>query len=241
MMSIIHQSNVFGTINPIEELIQKAKQNNTVTLIDAAQSIPSIPIDVQDLGCDFLVFSGHKMLGPTGVGVLYGTERILDSMNPFLSGGQMIQKVTLNEVTFSDLPLKFEAGTPNIAQVIGLGEAILYLSSIGMNQISEYKKTLTQFALDKLSFLENIIIYGNPKNRGSVISFNISGINSMDLAQVLDQYGICMRAGHHCAQPIMNKLKIDATARISFYLYNTKEEIEYLYESIKKAILFFRK
>ena len=239
MISIIHQSNVFGTINPIEKIIKLAKNVGALTLIDAAQSVPHSIIDVNSLGCDFLVFSGHKMLGPTGVGVLYGKEEILNSMDPFLSGGQMINKVGLNNVSFTELPLKFEAGTPNIAQVIGLGESIKYLLSIGYENIIKYENYLTNYALNKLKDLDQITMYGESNYRGSVISFNLNKIDSFDLAQFLNHKGISIRTGHHCAQPIMKKIGVSSTARISFYIYNTIKEIDYFISSLKDAIKFF--
>ena len=241
IVSIIHQSNVFGTINSLRKIIKYAKAVKAVTLIDAAQSIPHLKIDVRSLGCDFLVFSGHKMLGPTGVGVLYGKEKILDSMDPFLAGGQMINVVDLDNVSFADLPLKFEAGTPNIAQVIGMGESIKFLLDIGFENIYSYEKKITEYAIDKLININQIKIYGESKNRGSVISFNITGIHSLDLAQFLDHKGIAIRSGHHCTQPLMKKLGISSTARVSFYFYNTIEEIDYFISSIKEAIIFFNR
>ncbi len=241
IVSIIHQSNVFGTINPINQIIKKAKKFNAITLIDAAQSVPHIKIDVNDIECDFLVFSGHKMLGPTGVGVLYGNEKILEIMDPFLSGGQMINQVKSDGSSFAELPYKFEAGTPNIAQVIGLGESINFISSIGYKNIIKYENNLTEYALNKLKKLNEVCIYGHSNNRGSVISFNIDGIHSLDLAQFLNHKGISIRAGHHCAQPLMKDINLNSTARISFYFYNTLKEIDYFIKSIKDAIIFFNR
>ncbi len=241
IVSIIHQSNVFGTINPIKEIINKAKLVGALTLIDAAQSIPHSRIDVNKLDCDFLVFSGHKMLGPTGVGILYGKENILNSMDPFISGGQMIDNVNLYDVSFTDLPLKFEAGTPNIAQVIGLGEAIKFLLDIGFDNIYDYENSLIDYTLKQLTSIDEMTIYGQSKNRGGVFSFNLDGINSFDLAEYLNYKNIAIRAGHHCAQPIMSKLKIPSTARLSTYLYNTKEEIDYFISCLKDSIKFFNR
>ena len=241
IVSIIHQSNVFGTINPIDQIIKKAKEVNALTLIDAAQSVPHSNIDVKSIGCDILVFSGHKMLGPTGVGILYGKEDILKRMDPFLGGGQMINEVQLDSVSFADLPLKFEAGTPNIAQVIGLGESINFILSIGYKNIINYENQLTQYALDQLNKINAIRIYGQSNNRGSVISFNIDGIHSLDLAQFLNHKGIAIRSGHHCTQPLMKRIQVSSTARISFYFYNTIKEIDYFIESIKDAISFFKR
>ena len=239
LVSLIHQSNVLGTVNPIKEIIQIAKKQGAITLIDAAQTVPHLEVDVKEIDCDFLVFSGHKMVGPTGVGILYGKENILDGMQPFMSGGQMINEVNLHSVTFNELPLKFEAGTPNIAQVIGLGESIDFISKIGINKINEYERYLTEYALAKLRLNAKIALYANSKHQGSVISFNIQGINAYDLAEFLDQKNIAVRVGHHCAQPLMKVLGVPSTIRISFYLYNTIEEIDFLILSIEEAIKFF--
>jgi len=239
LLCLIHQSNVFGTINPIKQIIEYAKNVGAVTLIDAAQSIPHTTIDVQDLGCDFLAFSGHKMIGPTGVGILYGKKKLLDSMNPFLGGGEMIKEVSLNNVSFADIPAKFEAGTPNIAQVIGLGEAINFLNVIGFDFIDEYIKELTEYTIDSLSSINDLIIYGETSFRNSVVSFNLAEVHPHDLAQSLDQEGIAIRAGHHCAQPIMTKLEVSSTARVSLYIYNTKSEIDLLVNALEKTIQFF--
>ncbi len=242
LVSIIHQSNVFGTINPIKKIIRHAKKVNAITFIDAAQSVPHNHVDVQDLGCDFLAFSGHKMLGPTGIGVLYGKTELLDSMSPFMGGGDMISTVTMSESTWNDIPYKFEAGTPNIAQAIGLGAAINYINKIGMSNIHEHEQNLLNMALDKLRSIEGIEIYGhkNSKN-GAVISFNLEGVHPHDVAELLNQDGIAVRAGHHCAQPIMDKLGVSSTIRASFYLYNTKEEIDLLCKSLIKTADFFKK
>ncbi len=239
LVSLIHQSNVLGTINPIKEIIQIAKKQGALTLIDAAQTVPHLKVDVKEIDCDFLVFSGHKMVGPTGVGILYGKENILDEMEPFMSGGQMINEVNLFSVTFNELPLKFEAGTPNIAQVIGLGKSIDFISNIGIHNIHEYEAYLTSYALEKFNLNDKIELYANSKNQGSVISFNIKGINAYDLAEFLDQKNIAVRVGHHCAQPLMKILGVPSTIRISFYFYNTIEEIDTLIESIEDAIQFF--
>lgn len=241
LVSIIHQSNVFGTINPIKKIINLAKKVNAIIFIDAAQSVPHSPVDVQDLDCDFLAFSGHKMLGPTGIGVLYGKTELLESMAPFMGGGDMINSVTMSESTWNDIPYKFEAGTPKIAQAIGLGAAIDYLNDIGMNNIDEYLKDLTIITLEKLKSIDGLEIYGHQSSEnGAVISFNLEGIHPHDLAQFLDQDGIAVRAGHHCAQPIMDKLGVSSTIRASFYLYNTEEEINLLCESLIKTANFFK-
>jgi len=241
IVSVIHQSNVFGTINPIKDIIVKAKSVNAITFIDAAQSIPHSHIDVQDLNCDFLAFSGHKMLGPTGIGVLYGKPELLDSMIPFMGGGDMINSVTMAESTWNDVPYKFEAGTPKIAQAIGLGAAIDYINEIGLTNIQDYVKHLLNIALDKLRIIDGLTIYGHQVGKSSsVISFNLDGVHPHDLAQFLDQDGIAVRAGHHCAQPIMDKLGISSTIRASFYLYNTEEEIDKLCDSLIKTAKYFK-
>ena len=239
LMALVHQSNVFGTINPILKIVNLAKSKGIITLIDGAQAAPHFPVDLSDVDCDFYVFSGHKMVGPTGVGVLIGRKSLLEEMDPFLGGGEMINKVTLNSSTWNDVPWKFEAGTPNIAQVIGLGAAIDFLNDIGLNKVQEHEEKLLQYGLESLSTIDGIILYGSPKNRGAVIPFNVKDIHPHDLAKFLDTDNICIRAGHHCAQPIMNKLGISASARASFYLYNNTDDIDRLVESIKKTLNIF--
>ena len=239
ILSISHQSNVFGTVNPINEIIDEAKKVDAITVIDGAQAVPHMKVNIEDLGCDFYAFSGHKMLGPTGVGVLIGRKNILEEMDPFMGGGEMINTVNMDKSTWNDVPWKFEAGTPNIAQVIGLGAAIDYIEKIGIENIHQYEQELLKYGLDILSQEENITLYGNPTTRGAVIPFNVKNIHPHDLAKFLDTDGICIRAGHHCAQPIMNKLKITATARASFYIYNTRNDIEKLVEGIKKTADIF--
>ena len=238
LVSIIHQSNVFGTINPVKDIIEMAKGVGAVTLIDAAQSVPHQKVDVQDLDCDFLAFSGHKMLGPTGVGVLYGKPEILEEMPPFMGGGEMIRTVSLNESTWNDIPWKFEAGTPNIAQAIGLGSAIDYINEIGLDKIHEHEQDILTYALEKMQKIPEVNIYGSADERGAVISFNLKNIHPHDLSQLLDNDGIAIRAGHHCAQPIMKKLGVSATGRASFYLYNSKEDVDRLCESLVKTVKF---
>ena len=239
ILSVSHQSNVFGTVNPINEIIDGAKKVDAITVIDGAQAVPHMKVDIEDLGCDFYAFSGHKMLGPTGVGVLIGRKNILEEMDPFMGGGEMINTVNMDKSTWNDVPWKFEAGTPNIAQVIGLGAAIDYIEEIGIENIHQYEQELLKYGLDILSQDENITLYGNPTTRGAVIPFNVKNIHPHDLAKFLDTDGICIRAGHHCGQPIMNKLKITATARASFYIYNTRNDIEKLVEGIKKTADIF--
>jgi len=241
LVSVIHQSNVFGTINPIKKIINRAKQVGAITLIDAAQSVPHSHVDVQELDCDFLAFSGHKMLGPTGIGILYGKTELLNSMTPFMGGGDMINSVTMIESTWNDIPYKFEAGTPNIAQAIGLGAAIDYINEIGLTNIQDYVEHLVKTALEKLRAIDGLTIYGHQIGESSsVISFNLEGVHPHDLAQFLDQDGIAVRAGHHCAQPIMDKLSVSSTIRASFYLYNTKEEIDKLCASLRNTAKFFK-
>ena len=215
-----------------------AHQVGAITVVDAAQSVPHHPVDVTELDCDFLAFSGHKMLGPTGIGVLFGKPELLEAMEPFLSGGEMIQSVTMEKSTWNEIPWKFEAGTPKIAQVIGLGAAIDYLTSIGFEAIGEYENDLTGYALKSLGEIDGLTIHGNSAKRGPVISFTVKDVHPHDLAQFLDQEGIAIRAGHHCAQPIMQKLGVPATSRVSIYFYNTRSEIDILADSIRKTIDF---
>lgn len=235
MLAMVHQSNVFGTINPVSKIIELAKSRGVVTLIDGAQAVPHFPVDISKIDCDFYVYSGHKMVGPTGVGVLVGRKTILEKMDPFLGGGEMINNVTMEKSTWNEIPWKFEAGTPNIAQVIGLGRAIEFISDIGLENIQLHEDKLLEYSIEELSKINGIKLYGNPSNRGAVIPFNIEGVHSHDLAKFLDTDEICIRAGHHCAQPIMNVLGISASARASFYLYNNAKDIDKLVESIKKT------
>ena len=236
IISISHQSNVFGTINPIKNIIDKAKNMDIITLIDGAQAVPHLKVNLAELDSDFYVFSGHKMLGPTGVGVLIGRNELLEEMEPFLGGGEMINKVNMHESTWNEIPWKFEAGTPKVAQVIGLGAAIKYLMNIGLENIHNHEQGLLQYALDILEQNENIILYGNPPERGAVIPFNLKNIHAHDLAKFLDLDGICIRAGHHCAQPIMDYLNVSSTARISMNIYNDENDIDILAAGIKKTI-----
>ena len=239
IVSITHMSNVLGTINPIKKIAKIVKSIGAIFIIDGAQSVSHMPVDVQDLGCDFLAFSGHKMLGPTGVGVLWGKLNLLNDLEPFLSGGEMIEKVTLDNSTWNEVPYKFEAGTPNYIQAIGLGAAVKYLKDIGMDNVRNYEDTLTSYALEKLQNIPNIYIHGNPKKRGGVISFNIDGVHPQDLAQFLNEDKICLRVGHHCAQPLLETLNETSTARISFYIYNNFSDIDKLVDSINSTIKYF--
>ena len=239
LISLTHQSNVFGTINPLNNIIDEAKKIGAITVIDGAQAVPHMKVDIKKLGCDFYTFSGHKMLGPTGVGVLIARKNILEEIDPFMGGGEMINSVNMDESTWNEVPWKFEAGTPNIAQVIGLGAAIDYIQKIGIENIHQHEQELLHYGLDLLDQNKDVTLYGKADNRGAVIPFNLENIHPHDLAKFLDTDGICIRAGHHCAQPIMNKLGVSATARASFYLYNTKEDIEKLVESINKTVRIF--
>jgi cysteine desulfurase / selenocysteine lyase len=241
LVALTQMSNALGTINPVREIANAAHRHGALVLVDGAQSVAHMPVDVQDLDCDFLAFSGHKMLGPTGVGVLYVRRSVLDDMTPFLTGGHMISKVSLEETTWNELPWRFEAGTPNIADVIAFGAAIDYLESLGMETVRRHDVELTTYALDVLSQIPNLKLYGpsDPSDRGCAISFNYGELHPHDLGTVLDSYGVAIRAGHHCAQPLMNRLGVPATARASLYVYNRREEIDVLAEGIQEAARFF--
>ncbi len=242
MLSFSQMSNVLGSIAPAREIIKYAHEHNITTLLDGAQSVPHMPVDVKELDCDFMAFSAHKMLGPTGVGVLYAKRSYLESMPPFLGGGDMIKEVHKYDTRWNDLPWKYEAGTPNIADVISFGSAIDYLLEVGMENIHNYEQRLTKYALEKLSSIKGLEIYGtfDVKKRGGIVSFNLGDIHPHDLATILDEDGIAIRSGHHCAQPLMDKLNVAATSRASFYLYNTKEEIDALVNSLERARMIFR-
>ncbi|MEK5381858.1 cysteine desulfurase [Niallia sp. FSL W8-0635] len=241
VVSIAYVSNVLGVINPIKEIATIAHKNGAVLVVDAAQGAPHVKIDVQDLDCDFLGFSAHKMCGPTGIGVLYGKKHLLENMEPIEFGGEMIDFVGLYESTWKELPWKFEAGTPIIAGAIGLGAAIDFLEEIGLDNITEHEHKLAAFALEKMSSINGLTIYGpqNANNRAGVITFNIEDVHPHDVATVLDAEGIAVRAGHHCAQPLMKWLNVSATARASFYLYNSEEDIDKLVEGIGKTKEYF--
>lgn len=229
LVAFTHMSNVLGTINPAKEMIQKAHDAGALVLIDGAQSVPHFSVDVTDLNADFYVFSAHKMVGPTGIGVLYGKEKLLAEMPPFLGGGDMIKKVQLRSFKANDLPHKFEAGTPPIAEAIGFGKAIDYLTAVGMENIADHEKKITKYALRKLKDVENLKVFcPNIKERGGVISFELGFVHPHDVAQVLDHYGIAVRAGHHCAMPLHEKFGLPATSRASFYLYNDYEDVDLL-------------
>ena len=236
LISLIHQSNVLGIVNPIEGIIKKAHQNGTLVMIDAAQSISHIEIDVEKIDCDFLVFSGHKMFASTGVGVLYGKYELLDQMDPFLYGGQMINKVDEQNSTWNKLPLKFEAGTPNIGEVISLGASIDFIKSIGFSEMNEHLNSITNAYLELLSTFKDITIYGQTSNRGPVISFNIKNIHAYDFCQIMGQHNISLRAGNHCAQPLLQEFGTNSTNRISFQIYNTIDELNYFNDKLKQTI-----
>jgi len=234
IVSLTHVSNVLGTINPIEKIINIAHENNALMVVDGAQAAPHMPVDVKKLDADFYAFSGHKMLGPTGIGVLYGKKELLEEMQPFLYGGEMIREVKFDDTKFNDLPWKFEAGTMNIAEGIGLGAAIDYLNKIGMDNVQKHDRELVGYAMEKLNGIGGIKIYG-PDERDAVISFNVGNIHAHDVAQVLDSEGVAIRAGHHCCMPLMSVLGVPATARASFYLYNTEKEVDVFINAIKKV------
>ena len=235
IVSVVHVSNAIGTINPIKEIIDLAHNAGAISIIDAAQSVPHMTIDVKKLDCDFLVFSGHKMLGPTGIGVLYGKRTLLENMQPFLYGGNMIREVKLETSTWADLPEKFEAGTPNISGAIGLAAAITYLTRIGMNSIESYEKELLNYASEQLSTIKGITIYGPKDERSCVLSFNVDGIHPHDISTLLDREGVAVRGGHHCTMPLMKVLDLTGTVRASFYFYNTFEEVDGLVKAIIRA------
>ena len=237
LVLVSHVSNALGTINPIESIISIAHSNNAVVLIDGAQAAPHIKIDLQKLDVDFYVVSGHKLMGPTGIGVLYGKESLLDMLPPYQGGGEMIEEVTFSKTTYAKLPHKFEAGTPNISGGIALGTAIDYLNEIGFDSISKYEKSLLDYATFKLLEIDGLKIYGESNQKTAVISFNIESIHPYDLGTILDKLGIAVRTGHHCAQPIMDHFHIPGTIRASFSFYNTKEEIDIMVEAIKRAKL----
>jgi cysteine desulfurase/selenocysteine lyase len=243
LLAITAASNVLGTIHPIEKIVKQVKKINPdcLVLVDAAQAVPHMPVDVVRWGADFVAFSGHKMLGPTGVGVLWGRKELLDNMPPFNFGGDMILEVHEHSTVFNDVPHKFEAGTPHIAGVIGLGAAVDYLSHIGMGQVRDHEKEITKYALKVLSSMKDVTIIGseNPDTRGGVIAFTVKGIHPHDVAQILDEDNICIRVGFHCAQPLHEYLKIGPTARASFYVYTTREDIDALGEGLEKVIKTF--
>ena len=243
IVGIAHVSNVLGTINNVKKIIKYAHKKGAIVIVDASQSIPHMKIDVQDLDADFLVFSGHKMLAPLGIGVLYGKREILNKMTPFLMGGDMIEYVYEQETTYAPLPNKFEAGTQNVEGVVGLGAAIDYIQNIGYDKMQELENDVLAYARQELSKLDYLTLYMTPneKNHSSVISFNIKGVHPHDVASILDSEGVCVRSGNHCAQPLMRFLGIDSTCRASFYFYNTKEDVDRLVHALNKAYDMFKK
>ena len=239
IVSITHISNVLGTINPVKNLAEMAHEMGALFIVDGAQGVPHLQVNVQDLGCDFYAFSGHKMLGPTGIGALWGKTELLNEMDPFMGGGEMIETVTMESSTWNEIPYKFEAGTPNFAQAVGLGAAVDYLKTIGMSTIAEHEKTLTAYALNKINQIEGIRIHGSADERAGVISFNVDGIHPHDLAQFLNEDNIALRVGHHCAQPLLSTLGETATARLSFYIYNDESDVDKFYDSLTNIRKYF--
>jgi cysteine desulfurase/selenocysteine lyase len=243
LVALTMMSNVFGTIPPVEAIVERAHRRKAVVLLDGAQAVPHMPVDAKTIGCDALVFSAHKMLGPTGVGVLYARQELLEAMDPFLGGGEMILDVQLTSATWNEVPWKFEAGTPNIGGVVAFGAALSYLEKLGMPAVHAYEQELTAYALERMSALDGVTLYG-PKDtlcRGSVVAFNLDGLHPHDVGTLLDAEGIAIRAGHHCAKPLMRKLGVSATARASFYLYNTRAEVDRLIDAIRTTQAFFRR
>ena len=242
LVSVSHMSNVLGTIIPVHEIVKMSHEKGIPVLIDGAQSVPHMKVDVQDMDCDFMAFSAHKMLGPTGVGVLYVKKELLEKMPPFMGGGDMIKEVHKYETRYNDLPYKFEGGTPNIADVIGYGSAIDYLNNLGMDKVREHEIDLTKYALDTISGVKGITLYGppDPQDRGGVVSFNIGDIHPHDLATIMNDHGVAIRSGHHCAQVLMERLDVAATSRASFYIYNTKEEIDTFIGALHEARRLFK-
>ena len=241
VVGVTHVSNVLGTINPIAEIAAKAHEAGAIVVCDGAQAVPHMPVDVAELGCDFYAGTGHKMCGPTGIGFLWGREEILDSMEPFHGGGEMILDVWIDHATYNEIPYKFEAGTPPIAGVIGLGAAIDYLNDIGMKAIHDHEVELTNYALLALSDIPGITIYGpqDASKKGGLISFSLEDVHAHDVGTICDSYGVAVRAGHHCAKPLMRKLGVPATTRASFYIYNTPEDVDRLVEAVMECIKMF--
>jgi len=240
MVSLVHVSNTLGTINPVSEITELAHNVDAYSFVDGAQAVPTRPVDVQAIDADFYAFSGHKMLGPTGIGVLYGKQEILESMQPYLYGGDMIRKVTYEESTWEDLPWKFEAGTPIIAQGIALHAAIDYLDEIGMENVQAHEELLAEYAYDQLSEFDDIEIYGPPgDDRGGLVAFNLSSVHAHDLSSILNDHAVAIRAGDHCTQPLHDTLGAAASARASFYIYNTREEVDALVEAVESARQLF--
>ena len=240
LVAITHVSNVLGTINPIRRIVELAHRHNVPIFVDGAQAVPHLAVDVQTLGCDFYAFSGHKLFGPTGVGVLYGKAALLEAMPPYQGGGHMIQSVTFEKTTYNKVPDRFEAGTPNIAGVVGLGAAIDYVSAIGLEAITAYERDLLAYAMEQVSKISGVRLIGTAKEKAAVLSFVVGGVHPHDLGTLLDNEGIAIRAGHHCAQPLMSRFGVPATARASLAFYNTREDIDALAAGVRKAIEFFQ-
>jgi cysteine desulfurase/selenocysteine lyase len=242
VLSLAHVSNALGTINPVRQMAQEAHKAGAIVIVDAAQSVPHMPVNVADLECDFLAASGHKMLAPTGIGILYGRQDLLEHMEPLMGGGEMIKEVHLQQARWNDLPWKFEAGTPNIEGVIGLGAAVDYLTKLGMQNVREHEKNITRYAIERLAGVKSLVLYGTREieKRGAVISFNLGDIHAHDLATILDTQGIAIRSGQHCAEPLMERLKVPATSRASFYIYNTRREADILVRALEKARKLFK-
>jgi cysteine desulfurase/selenocysteine lyase len=242
LVSVAHVSNVLGTINPVKEIVARARAAGAVTVIDAAQAVPQMPVRVDEIGADFYAWTGHKALGPTGIGVLHGRRELLQSMRPFLGGGDMISRVDFETSTWNELPWKYEAGTSAIAEGVGLGAAVDYLSEIGMERVRAHERDLTAYALERLPEVDGLRIFGPPdaERRGGVVSFEIAGMHPHDIAELLDRENVYIRAGHHCAQPLMRKLGVAATARASFHVYNSREDVDRLIDALHKAREVFK-
>ena len=239
LVSIVHLSNALGTINPVKDIVAIAHQHGVPVLLDGAQSAPHLPVDVQDLDCDFYAFSGHKLYGPTGIGILYGKREILESMPVYQTGGEQIKSVTFEKTIYNDLPYKFEAGTPNIAGAIGLGAAVDYVNAIGLDRAEAYETELLHYGTEQLQTIEGLKLIGTAQHKSGVLSFLLEGIHPHDIGTVLDTQGIAIRTGHHCTQPLMQRFQIPATARASLAFYNTKAEIDALVEGIHKTFEVF--
>jgi len=236
LVAIVHASNSLGTINPVKEIIEIAHQHNIPVLVDGAQSAVHLDIDVQDMDCDFFVLSSHKIYGPTGVGVLYGKKELLEEMPPYMGGGEMIKEVTFDHTTYNELPYKFEAGTPNIADTVAFKAALDFVNEVGKESIRAHEEALTKYAMEKLSGIEGVRLVGTARHKTSVVSFIVDGVHPQDIGILLDNYGIAVRTGHHCCQPLMNRFEIPGTVRASFAMYNTKEEVDELVKGMEKAI-----
>jgi cysteine desulfurase/selenocysteine lyase len=236
LVSIVHASNSLGTINPVKNIIEIAHRHNIPVLVDGAQSSVHLNIDVQDMDCDFFVISSHKVYGPTGVGVLYGKKELLEEMSPYMGGGEMIKEVTFDKTTYNDLPYKFEAGTPNIADTVAFKAALDIVNEVGKDNIRKHEEALTKYAMEKLSKIDGVRLIGTAKHKTSVVSFIVDGVHPQDMGILLDNYGIAVRTGHHCCQPLMNRFEIPGTVRASFAMYNTKEEVDELVKGVEKAI-----